>query len=118
MTTANEVYALVPSADLPSEPSSKLKNQFKLVLDRVRKDGAVCITRSKKNDAVLMPAELFDAIVARLEEHDPLNSLRREYDAIFSKMQSDKAHAAYDAAFRASPKALGKAAVAQAKKRR
>lgn len=117
MTTANEVYSLVPSFDLPSEPSSALKNQFKSVLERVHQQGAVCITRSKKSDAVLMRAELFDAMVELLAEQDPVNSLRKEYDAIFSKMQTAGAHAAYNAAFRARPEALGKAAVAQAKKR-
>jgi|GEM_PF-3176358 len=95
-----------------------LKNNFKVVFDLGTHETGVCITRNNKRDAVLLNAKLYDAMVARLAEHDPLISLKKEYDAIFSKAQSDKAGKAYDAAFRASPEALGKAAVAQAKNRR
>lgn len=109
-----DIHALIPSQELPSSPASKLKNAFKPVFQQVLKDGAVSITRNRRREAVVMSAELYDQIIAELASRDPLEVLRKDYDARFAAMQSDVAREAYQDAFDASPEELGKAAVAQA----
>jgi hypothetical protein len=46
-----------------------------------------------------------------------LDSLSSEFDALLARMQTPKASLAMKAAFHASPRQLGKAAVAAARKR-
>ncbi len=115
MSAAYDIHALHPSQDLPSSPASKLKNAFKPVFQQVLKDGAVSITRNRKREAILLSAELYDQIIAELAARDPLEVLRKDYDAHFAAMQNDKAKKAYESAFDASPEDLGKAAVAQSR---
>jgi antitoxin Phd len=47
-----------------------------------------------------------------------LDSLTGEFDALLSRMQTPKTRAGMKSAFKVSPKQLGKAAVAAARKRR
>lgn len=112
----HDLHGLQPSKDLPSSPASQLKNAFKPVFQQVLKDGAVSITRNRKREAILLSADLYDRIVAELAARDPLEVLRKDYDARFSAMQTDEAREAYEDAFDASPEDLGKVAVAQAAK--
>lgn len=111
-----DLHALHPSQELPSSPASKLKNAFKPVFQQVLKDGAVSITRNRRREAVVMSAELYDQIIAELASRDPLEVLRKDYDARFAAMQTDEAREAFQDAFDASPEELGKSAVAQASK--
>jgi len=116
MSAIYDIYALHSSRDLPSSPASKLKNAFKPVFQQVLQDGAVSITRNRKREAILLSAELYDQIIAELAARDPLEVLRKDYDARFAAMQTDQAQQAYEDAFDASPEELSKAAVAQATK--
>jgi len=116
MPSTYDIHALHPSKELPSSPATQLKNAFKPVFQQVLKTGAVSITRNRKREAILLSAELYDQIIAELAARDPLEVLRRDYDARFAKMQTETAQKAYQDAFDASPEELGKAAVAQASK--
>lgn len=109
-----DVHALHPSQELPTSPASTLKNSFKPVFQQVLKDGAVSITRNRRREAVVMSVELYDQIIAELKNRDPLEVLRKDYDARFAAMQTDGAREAFQDAFDASPEELRKAAVAQA----
>lgn len=114
MPITYDIHALHPSRELPSSPASRLKNAFKPVFQQVLKDGAVSITRNRRREAVVMSAELYDQIIAELASRDPLEVLRKDYDARFAAMQTDEAREAFQDAFDAPPEELGKAAVAQA----
>ncbi|MBN2068433.1 MAG: hypothetical protein JW739_02240 [Opitutales bacterium] len=114
MPASHDIHALHPSRDLPSSAASELKNAFKGVYQQALKLGAVSITRNRKREAVVMSAELYDQIIAELASRDPLEVLRKEYNARFAAMQTDEAREALQHAFDASPEELGKAAVAQA----
>lgn len=114
MPIAYDIHALHPSKDLPTSPATKLKNAFKPVFQQVLKNGAVSITRNRKREAILLSAELYDQIIAELAARDPLEVLRKDYDARFAAMQTDSAQNAYQNAFDAASENLGKSAVAQA----
>ncbi|MGZ0655381.1 prevent-host-death family protein [Coraliomargarita sp. W4R72] len=114
MPRTYDIHALHPSKELPSSPASQLKNAFKGVYQQALDAGAVSITRNRKREAILLSATLYDQIIAELAARDPLEVLRKDYDARFAAMQTDNAGKALQDAFDASPEDLGKAAVAQA----
>jgi prevent-host-death family protein len=116
MPIAYDIHALHPSQELPTSPASRLKNAFKPVFQQVLKEGAVSITRNRRREAVVMSAELYDQIIAELASRDPLEVLRKDYDARFAAMQNDEAQQAFQDAFDASPDELGQAAIGQAGK--
>ena len=117
MPTTYDIHALHPSKELPSSPASQLKNAFKGVYQQALDTGAVSITRNREREAILLSAKLYDQIIAELAARDPLEVLRKDYDARFATMQTDGAQKAYQDAFDATPEDLGKAAVAQASKK-
>ncbi|HBR94978.1 MAG TPA: hypothetical protein DEA90_12530 [Opitutae bacterium] len=112
MSTVYDIHALHPSKDLPASPSSELKNAFKSVFQKMSQSGPVSITRNRKREAILLPADLYDQIINELASKDPLELLRQDYETCFADMQSDASAAAYEDAFSASPAALGDAAKA------
>lgn len=114
MSTTYDLYRLHPSKELPTSASSDLKNAFKSVYQLALDTGAVTITRNRKREAILLSAKLYDQMIAELAARDPLEVLRKNYDARFASMQTDEAREAYEDALDASPEDLGKAAVAQA----
>ena len=114
MSVIHDLNSLHLSGELPVAPASDLKNAFKGVFQKVMVSGPVSITRNRKREAILLPADLYDQIIRELASRDPLEVFRREYDARFAAMQSDEAQGAYEDAFAASPSELGQAAVAQA----
>lgn len=113
MQVTHDIYTLQPSGKLPSSTASELKNGFKGVIQQALQ-GAIGITRNSKREAVLLSAELYDQIVAELTARDPLEALRKDYDARFTAMQTDVSKVSYEDAFDASSEELGKAAVSQA----
>ena len=117
MPITYDIHALHSSEELPSSPSSQLKNAFKSVYQQALESGAVSITRNRKREAVLLSAKLYDEIIAELAARDPLETLRKDYEAHFAAMQTDSAHKAYQDAFDASPEDLGKSAVEPASKK-
>jgi prevent-host-death family protein len=75
----------------------------------------VVITKHAAPKAVLVSLDEFNALTRAAESK--LDTLSGEFDALLARMQTPKARAGMRAAFNASPKQLGKAAVAAARKR-
>jgi antitoxin Phd len=102
--------------EAPVEISATLaKNKLGEVLDRVMQGGVVVITRHETPKAVLLSMDEYTALSGAAQSR--LDALTTEYDALLLRMQTGKSRAAMKAAFTASPKQLGKAAVAHARKR-
>jgi len=93
--------------------ASEAKNQFGQVLESALRDGAVVITKHDTPKAVLLSIEELEALTARSN----LDTLAREFDAKYARMQKPAVGKALAAAFEASPKQLGAAAVKAARKR-
>jgi prevent-host-death family protein len=93
--------------------ASEAKNQFGQVLETALRDGAVVITKHDVPKAVLLSIEELDAITARSR----LDTLTRQFDDKYTRMQQPSFAKALDRAFGASPKQLGAAAVKAARKR-
>jgi len=93
--------------------ASEAKNQFGQLLESALRDGAVVITKHDTPKAVLLSIEELEAIAAG----GRLDSLAREFDAQYVRMQQPGFAKSMKAAFDASPKQLGAAAVKAARKR-
>ncbi len=104
LTFRNRLGELI---DVPSVAATRLKNELGAVLEQAAR-GAVAITRHDTPKAVLVSYEEFQALVdARAQS---LNELDAEFDALLERMQTPAAKKGVDAAFRASPAELGRAA--------
>lgn len=107
------------SNDVPSKlrytsvAASEAKNQFGQVLETALRDGAVVITKHDTPKAILMSIEEFEAVAVR----GRLDTLAREFDARYARMQQPGFDKTLSDAFGASPKQLGSAAVKAARKR-
>jgi antitoxin Phd len=95
--------------------ATEAKKQFGRVLELVLRGGAVVITKHDAPKAVVLSMEEFHALTR--PGASPLDTLTGEFDAMLARMQKPRARAAMKAAFAASAKELGKAAVAAARKR-
>ena len=114
MPITQDIYSLHTSRQLPSSPSTDLKNTFKNVFQKVLESGPVSITRNRKREAILLSADLYDQIIQELASRDPLEVLRQDYDKRFASMQTSEAAIAYEGAFNASTDELGTAAAKRA----
>ena len=102
------------------EPASSFtatdaKKRFGRVLDMVLRGGAVIITKHDAPRAIMLSMDEFNALAKATER--TLDTLSADFDAMLARMQTPKARARMKAAFGASPKELGKAAVAVARTR-
>ncbi|HEY6177928.1 MAG TPA: type II toxin-antitoxin system Phd/YefM family antitoxin [Kofleriaceae bacterium] len=97
----------------PSVTASEAKNQFGQLLETALRDGAVVITKHDMPKAILMSIEELEAITVR----GRLDTLAREFDARYARMQQPGFDKALGNAFGASPRQLGAAAVKAARKR-
>ena len=95
--------------------ATQAKNEFGRALEMVLQGGTVVITKHDAPKAILISVEEFDKLSHATDL--ALDSLGEEFDALLIRMQSPKARASMKAAFAASPKDLGKAAVIAARKR-
>ena|SRR5436190_13711566 len=93
--------------------ASEAKNQFGQVLESALREGAVVITKHDTPKAILLSIEEFEAIASR----GRLDTLTREFDEKYVRMQRPGFDTALRNAFGASPKQLGAAAVKAARKR-
>src|SRR5436190_18457520 len=102
-----------------NEPASftatEVKNEFGRVLDKVIQEGVVIITKHDAPKAVLISIDEFNALSHATKAK--LDVLSSEFDALLAGMQTSKSRSAMRAAFNASPKELGKAALLAARKR-
>jgi antitoxin Phd len=94
--------------------ATEAKNKLGEVLDSVIQRGMVLITKHETPKAVLLSMEEYGALSRATQTR--LDTLNDEFDAMLAQMQTAKAHAGMKAAFAASPKQLGKAAVRAARK--
>jgi antitoxin Phd len=95
--------------------ATEAKNKLGEVLDSVMQRGMVLITKHETPKAVLLSMEEYGALSSATQTR--LDTLNGEFDALLARMQTAKSRAGMKAAFAASPKQLGKAAVAVARKR-
>jgi antitoxin Phd len=91
------------------------KNEFGRILEKVIQGGTVVITKHDAPKAVLMSINEFNALSDATCVK--LDTLSVEFDALLARMQTPAARAGMKSAFNASPKQLGKAAVASPRKR-
>jgi prevent-host-death family protein len=91
------------------------KKEFGRVLDRVMRDGVVVITKHAAPRAFILSVEEYAALAQAPQRQ--LDALSAEFDAMFAGMQTPVSRAGMKAAFAASPKELGKAAVRAARRR-
>jgi antitoxin Phd len=95
--------------------ATDVKNEFGRVLEKVIQGGIVVITKHDQPKAVLMSVHEFNALTNA--NRIKLDTLSGEFDALLARMQTPAARAGMKAAFDASPRQMGKAAVAMARKR-
>jgi len=91
------------------------KNEFGRILETVIQGGKVVITKHDSPKAVLISMDEFNALSSA--HRAELEALSEEFDGLLAKMQTPAARAGMHAAFHATPKELGKAAVAAARRR-
>jgi prevent-host-death family protein len=91
------------------------KKQFGQVLELVLRGGVVVITKHDAPKAIVLSMDEFDALTRGAANR--LDTLSADFDAMLARMQTPKARAGMKTAFGASPKELGRAAVAAARKR-
>jgi len=95
--------------------ATQAKNEFGRVLESVLQGGRAVITKHDAPKAILISIDEFDRISHASEL--ALQSLAKEFDALFAGMQAPKSRRAMKAAFAASSEELGKVAVLAARKR-
>ena len=101
--------------EMHAVPATRLKNELAGILDQAARDGVVAITRHDSPRAVILSIEEFDSLVeARTQRLDDLGA---QFDALLAGMQAPASRKGMQAAFDASPAALGRAAVKAARKR-
>lgn len=110
--TSSQTEPTSDAALLPQLSSTELKSNTGEVLRRAGK-GAIAITRHNRAEFVILPAETYDALVS--QSSGTLAQMAEEFDALVTRMNTPAAAAGFAALFTASPKDLGKSAVAAAK---
>jgi antitoxin Phd len=102
-----------------SVTATEAKNEFGRLLETVIRGGRVFITRHDAPKAVLISVEDFEALSASAKANvkNKLNTLRGEFDALLAEMQTPRARAGIEAAFKASPEELGRVALEAMTKR-
>jgi len=91
------------------------KKRFGRVLEIALRGGAVVITKHDAPKAILISVDEFNALTKATDR--TLDALSADFDAMLARMQTPKARARMKTAFDASPKEVGRAAVAAARKR-
>jgi prevent-host-death family protein len=91
------------------------KNSFGLLLEKAIQGGVVVITKHDAPKAVLISVDQYATLSGAPQAE--INSLSAEFDSMLLRMQRPGARRSMQKAFRASPKQLGRAAVAAARKR-
>lgn len=102
--------------DIPSLAATKVKNEFGAILEKTMHSGAVAITRHDTPKAVLLSFTEFESLVK--ERSRSLDDLNMEFDGLLARMQKPQARRGVEAAFKASPAELGRAAVKAARTHR
>jgi len=103
------------SMESVSISATEAKNQFGRILEKAIQGGRIVITKHDSPKAVLISMAEFNTLSNA--HRAALETLSAEFDGLLAEMQTPAARGGMKAAFHATPKALGKAAVAAARKR-
>ena len=95
--------------------STEAKNRFGQVFDAALQGTVVVITKHAVPKAVILSYDAYQALTRPSSEK--LKQLGASFDAMLARMQTPRIRAGTRAGFSATPKQLGKAAVAAAKRR-
>jgi PHD/YefM family antitoxin component YafN of YafNO toxin-antitoxin module len=95
-------------------PATRFKNEFGTIFEQAIRSGAVAITKHDTARAILISVEEFEALVG--ERSRSLDALSGQFEGLLARMQTPAAKKGIAAAFKASPHALGRAAVKVARK--
>ncbi len=95
--------------------STEAKNRFGQVFDAAIEGAVVVITKHATPKAVLLSYDAYQALTGPSTR--TLEELQASFDAMLARMQTHRVQAGTRAGFRATPKQLGKAAVAAASRR-
>src|SRR4051812_1185405 len=102
--------------EIPEVAATQAKNPFGDLLDHVAASGAVAIPRHDVPKAVLLSYEEFESLSSMRSE--TLDALSTKFESLLQRMQTPAARKGMEAAFKATPAALGRAAVKAARRRR
>ena len=111
LTFRNKLGNLV---DIQSVPATRLKNEFGTIFEQAVRNGAIAITKHDTARAILISVEEFEALVG--ERSNSLDKLSGQFEGLLARMQVPAAKKGIAAAFQASPKTVGRAAVKAARK--
>jgi prevent-host-death family protein len=102
--------------DAASISATDAKNEFGRILEKAIQGGTIVITKHEAPKAVLISVDQFNDLsrAYRME----LETLSSEFDALLARMQKSTAQTAMKAAFEASPRQLGRAALGAATRKR
>jgi antitoxin Phd len=95
--------------------ATEAKNNFGHLLEKAIQGGVVVITKHDAPKAVLISMDQYAALSGAPEAR--INRLSAEFDSLLLRMQRPGTRKAMQAAFHASSKQLGKAAVVAARRR-
>ena len=95
--------------------ATEAKNKFGRLLEKAMQGGVVVITKHDSPKAVLISMDEYTLLSEAPEAR--INSLSAEFDSLLMRMQSPGARNSMQSAFHSSPRQLGKAAIAAARKR-
>ena len=95
--------------------STEAQNEFGRVLDQAAADEDIAITRHNVVRAVLVSAARYRQLVGEAGEAS-LDALGARFDELYASMQTAKVREATARGINATPKAMGRAAVATAKR--
>jgi prevent-host-death family protein len=101
---------------LASFTATEAKNEFGRILEKAIRGSVVVITKHDAPKAVLMSMDEFNALSRAPESK--INVLTTEFDSLLARMQGSVARNSMKAAFHASPRQLGEAAVAAVARKR
>lgn len=109
----NVARAVVRTADTIAVTSTMAQNTFGDIVDRAARDAVVVITRHAKPRVVLLSYERYLELMGT--EATMLPALADAFDAQFARLQNPDVWARTVKGFRASPRAMGRAAQAAAR---
>lgn len=99
-----------PSRVLRSVPATQAKNRFGEILQTARDDGPVFIERHGHAQAVVLGIDAYNKLTSneRTSEERQIEYWTREFDALYTKMQTRAARQAADALFSATDAELNR----------
>ena len=106
-----------PGSAIPSEDIRRklLAREFGPLLETAIRGGSVVITKHDTPKAVLLSMAEFEALGG--SRPPDLNALGDEFNSLLARLQTPRARKALKSAFDATPKELGRLAVAQQRRR-